>query len=330
MFGTAIVGYLFLGGAGAGACAVLAVLALLVPRDRLAVVRIDAAGARRPGVRIPLVYRRLMVPGYAVALVALVVAVALLLVDLGRADRLLLLLQPKATYLSMGAYALGLCVVLAAAMALAWLGVVRLARVELLRVLSAALGLVALVVMTYTGLLLGGVAAVPLWATLWLPVLFVLSALSCGLALVTGAAYVSGAAQVFTAPVRALVRADVAVVVLEALAAFAVVGWPLAAAGEAGADATQMALLASAQQLAMGSLASVFWLGFVGCGPVAPVVVDVAALLVDRAAPLRKASLARLLVGLLACAGVLAGGLALRWCLVEAGVHPAASTLFGG
>lgn len=59
MFGTEIVCYLFLGGAGAGACFVLAVMGLLVPRERLGVRQVDGLdGHVRTALLVPRVYRR--------------------------------------------------------------------------------------------------------------------------------------------------------------------------------------------------------------------------------------------------------------------------------
>ena len=67
MFGTEIVCYLFLGGAGAGACFVLAVMGLLVPR---AATFGCAAGATawtrhvRTALLVPRVYRALFTPPF--------------------------------------------------------------------------------------------------------------------------------------------------------------------------------------------------------------------------------------------------------------------------
>ena len=90
MFGTEIVCYLFLGGAGAGACFVLAVMGLLVPRA--AIVWVCLAGATawtrhvRTALLVPRVYRVLFAPAVrrprrsgADAL-----GMAFLLADLGR------------------------------------------------------------------------------------------------------------------------------------------------------------------------------------------------------------------------------------------------------
>ena len=84
------------------------------------------------------------------------------------------------------------CAALAVLAGLAWAGLARRWRFAAVRVLQAALALAALAVMLYTGLLLQSLNAVPLWATPWLPALFVLSSLSCGMALVLAACVLAG------------------------------------------------------------------------------------------------------------------------------------------
>ena len=204
MLGPMIVCYLFLGGTGAGACLVLAVLGLLAPRERVAVAIDGARGSvsRRSSprvvLRVPEPYRKLLAPGYAAALVTLALGMVFLLADVGRADRVLLLLaNPTLSFVAVGAWSLAACAVLAALAALAWGGFARRASLRAVRVLAVALAVAALVVMAYTGLLLQSLSAVPLWASPWLPVLFVLSSLSCGAALVLAVAQFTGAARTF-------------------------------------------------------------------------------------------------------------------------------------
>lgn len=315
MFGSLIVCYLFLGGAGAGACLASAVLGLLAPRERVAVLLPRRFGASpRAVLRAPAPYRRFVGAGFAVALVVLLLGVACLAADVGRADRIVLLLtSPTASFVAVGAWALGACALLAAALALAWGGLASWGD-GAVRVLEALAVVCAPVVMAYTGLLLQSLSAVPLWASPWLPVLFVLSSCSCGIALVLGAAQLSGAAGAFSAVVRRLAAADAAVIVLEVLAAAAYLGfsWADSAAG-ATASGTGMAAAASVQALATGSHAGLFWGGFVLAGLAVPLVLDMVLAHARRNLP--AAALA-------AAACVLAGGFVLRWCLVEAGMQP--------
>lgn len=346
MFGAAVVCYLFLGGAGAGACLLLAVGGLLVPRSRLApappgVGSVDDTNGISGGMFGRLIvsreYRRLFAPSYVCGAGVLVLGIVLLAVDLGRADRLLLLVtQPHATHLVIGAYALFFCVVLAVALALVWGGFVRRMSWRMLVALEVALCVCSLVVMAYTGLLLQSLAAVPLWNTVWLPVLFVLSSASCGFALVLGTAQFTGMADVFATVLRRAMASDAGVVAAEILVAFALVASVSAnvdagaaasasavladatdATGATGVTGTALAAARSAEWLLRGSGAPLFWGGFLGLGLVVPLVAETVAL------RLRSIS-ANVALGLAAC--VLAGGFALRWCVVEAGMHPVLTT----
>ena len=75
MFSELVVCYLFLGGAGAGACLVLSILGILVPRDRL------SKGSGR-SIFVSWEYRKLFGFGFAFALVALAAGVLFLFADL--------------------------------------------------------------------------------------------------------------------------------------------------------------------------------------------------------------------------------------------------------
>lgn len=319
MFETAVVCYLFLGGAGAGACAVLSVMGFLVPRRFLMSEVADSSGRAVFAVRVPEEYRRLFSPGYVAALGTLMLGIVFLLVDLGRADRLLLLLQPRLTYLSIGAYALAVCVAVSAFAALMWRGVLRVGRVWVFRFTGGVQLVAAFVVMLYTGLLLWDVRAVPLWSTPWLPALFVLSALSCGIALVMGADRLSEGSRFFSGFAMGLAKADVVVVLVEmAVAIGFIVSGGFASSGE---TPTALAAAASLSRLLSGDLSAAFWGGFVACGLAAPLVIETGAVLFRRSVPL---------VTLGASALILVGGFFLRWCIVEAGVHPVVMTLASG
>lgn len=325
MLGPLIVCYLFLGGLGAGACCVLAVLGLLAPRECVTVPREPGRASRRKRVVLcdPHLYRRFFAPGYTAALVALVLGVVCLLADVGRADRLLLLLvSPSFSFLAVGAWALVVCAVLALVFVLAWGGYARGVSFALVQVLQVMLALVALAVMTYAGLLLQSLRAVPLWATPWLPVLFVLSALSCGAALVLATSQFTGAAQTFRSVLRRLALADALVIVLEAVTTAAFVATALSggSGGEFADTATAHALTASAQTLACSEGSWVFWGGFVLVGLVIPLVLDCAFARIRSPCP-------PLALTTVAC--VLVGGFVLRYCVVEAGLHPLIAMVTG-
>lgn len=189
MFSELAVGYLFLGGAGAGGCAVAALLSLLIGRDDLtsALQAQFRSGEGR-------LFRAFLSPLLVASLGALLVGVACLLADLGQPARLLLLaFSGKITHLTVGAWALVLCAADAALLLLVWRGAARITA-ALFRAANGLLLALALVVALYTGLLLSSMTAVPLWSGAALPALFLVSALSCGLALAAGLASVTEAA----------------------------------------------------------------------------------------------------------------------------------------
>ena len=320
MFGTPIILYLFLGGAGAGACLVLAVAGLLVPADRVTDVlpRRARSGMRR-AFAAPDVYRKLFVPTYGCALVVLLLGFACLIIDLGRVDRLLLLLlTPTFSHITVGAYSYAACFGLALALALPWSGLVRGVPVGLIRALEVLSLPIAVAVMVYSGLLLQSLAAVPLWTVAWLPVLFVLSSVSCGIALVVGIGHLGAAGCAFASLFRRMIACDVLVIVLEAAAVAAF----LAVCGGVGvpSNGTAEAAVGSYLQLVAGSNAELWWVGFIGLGLAVPLVLEAVLL------RMRLAS-RRLALGASAC--VLFGGFVMRFCIVEAGMHPVLS-LAGG
>lgn len=322
MFSELVVAYLFLGGTGAGACAVAAALGLFADTDE--VCRAATARFRDGRGRW---YGRFFGGSLTAAAASLAVGVLCLVADAGRPDRLLLLLTAGPTsYLAVGAWALSACLALAVLCALAWRGVVP-APVPLLRGLCALLLAAAVATAAYTGLLLADMPAVPLWHSWWLPAAFVISSLSCGIAVVLAVALLTGCASAFSRTLRALVRVDGALILAEAvvLAAWVASVWADAGAGSADAarTATDEAALASLRLLLTGPHAVLFWVGLAGVGLALPIVVDVLAL--RAAAPRRSAPCAPLAGqgALLASAFcVLIGGACLRAAVVAAGALP--------
>ena len=347
MLSDLVVCYLFLGGAGGGACLVLAVMGLLSPRDEIAARVVAASG--RAAVAAPLYvnrheaamqsrtmwllkppssYRRLFVAGHTISLVALALGVACLIVDLARADRVaLVFLSPTPTFITLGVWFLTAALALTCLILVLWMSFACV-RVAALRIVQAALAVASLGVILYTGLMLQGIDAVPLWATPWLPVLFALSSLSCGMALVLIGACANGTVRIFRSVMRRMVIVDVAVIVLEAIACALLVGAalqgnsPLSAIdGSVVADnPTQYAALVSAGELLGGQAAWVFWLGFVGVGLVAPIALECIVVAGRRRVPVPA------LMCVPACC-VLVGGLVMRYCIVAAGVHPMVASI---
>ncbi|QKF60661.1 MULTISPECIES: NrfD/PsrC family molybdoenzyme membrane anchor subunit [Campylobacter] len=114
----------------------------------------------------------------------------------------------------------------------------------------------AIGVMGYTGLLLYAIKAIPLWASVWLPILFTVSAISTGfsanaVSLISGGANLSREAHKFHA-------------FLALFEIFAVLMLFASVRHEAAG-------MLSIDKIVAGSLAPCFWIGFVLLGLVAPV-----------------------------------------------------------
>lgn len=285
-----IIGYLFLGGAGAGACQVLAVLSLLCPRDAL-----SCDGARfRPRAE----YARLFGAGYIACLLVIFLGIACLVADVGRPDRLLTLaFNPHPTIVGVGAYSLAALLACSAFLGAVWLMCPSI-RVGLVRAVSIASFFTGAVTMAYTAILLGLFAGKPLWDSPFVVALFVLSALSTGCATVMVSAFFAKLDAVFSRTMRAVAAFDLAVIALEAVAAACLVATCL------GDDAARH----GAWSLVAGDWSVPFWLGLVGCGMMIPAAIG----LVRFATRSEGASLA-------ASAAVLVGGFCLRACIVGVG-----------
>lgn len=331
MIGDLTVCYLFLAGAGAGALAAAAVLELLTPRDaRRALVdpRPGAASAQpaRRVLRLPRVslvrstgpragicalrasvipcetLRPFLGPAYGAGLAAVLLGMFCLMADLGRPDRLLaLFLAPSPSYIAVGAYLLTALVLCAAPLVGLW--AFGASRLPLWLVAGARVGclVAAGAVMAYTGLFLASLPAVPFWNSPWLAALFVASSASAGLALLVGAVVLGPSPGAFSVTLRLVSRADALVVAAEAVVLVALLAAALAAGGAGGE---------SAVTLLAGRLALAFWPIAVALGLAVPLLAD---LLVRDATP-------RLALAVSLC--TLAGGLALRWCVVRAGAAP--------
>ncbi|MEC4272843.1 NrfD/PsrC family molybdoenzyme membrane anchor subunit [Adlercreutzia sp. R25] len=323
MFSELVVAYLFLGGTGAGACAIMAVAGLLVDGEQLRLCAasrfLDERGQA---------YGRFFGAGLAAGVAALALGIVCLMADVGRPDRLVLLVVSEPTnYLVLGAWSLVACFGLGVLGVLAWRGVLSVRSVAL-RGLSALLAAVSFVTMAYTGLLLSSMASVPLWHNLWLPVMFVLSSLSCGIALVLATTLLGRGARAFAGVLRALVCIDGLVIAAEVLVLTAWLVAVCAAAGVGSADAaptpTDTAALASVRLLLEGPGALAFWVGLVGVGLVVPLAINAIASFVLK--PSRSASMAlpRQVAFLVSALGVLIGGACLRATVVSAALVPAA------
>lgn len=315
MLSQAVIAYLFFGGTGGGGAVVLSVLGLASPRWAVH----PTGGADKD-------YSSLFFPAYVAALGCLALGLACLCADLGRLDRILLLLfNPTVSFISLGVFALLLNLLLTALIAGIWKGVApgcvrRLSPGSFLVALRVLLGAnlcAGLVVALYTGLFLASIPAVPLWSTCWLPVVFVVSSLSCGIALVMVCAQVSNAWVAFTSTIARLSRIDLALIGGEALTMLLVIisvhqgADPSTATWQAAQDSLGALLIPIPSS---NLVAVLFWTGFVGAGLCFPVLLNLVSLAVRKNPP-------RILFFMLQAA-VLLGGLIMRFCIVQAGFQP--------
>ena len=312
--------YLFLGGMGAGAFIASAVV----------FVREGAEHAR------------LVTAGACASAVCLAVGLLLLLSELTAPLRGMMMWQSFSNFSSW--MALGAWVVFAALMVFAlmalcaspavtraverrWPGYGKV-RPRLGRTLAAVGLLCAVGVAAYTGVLLMSAPGVPLWNTPLLPVLFTVSALDTGIALVEVLSFALRKREAMAPSVRRMFHAGVVALVLLESAVLATlllesIGMAMNAGSLVDAGVAQGAVqaAASAHLLVAGPLAVPFWVLVVAVGLVLPASAA-AVSLADR-----KAHHPRL--ALVGAVGALAGGCALRFLMVLGGAHadPVAGTL---
>lgn len=321
MFSDLVVAYLFLGGTGAGCSLVSSVLALFSDSDEL-----DGVLSLRLRSAKGVLWKRFFSAMYLAALATLLLGSICLLADVGRPDRLLsILFMPAPTYVACGAWSIVLCMATSSFCLLLWTGAVPSTR-RMMTIASVVTAVTAAAVVTYTGLLLSDVQAVPLWNTPWLVALFVLSALSCGIALMLLASFVSRTMAVFASALVRLVKVDAAIIAAEAVVGvFCLLSVWSAAGGLSGAaDSTDQAALASLRSLLAGPWAVLFWAGFAFIGLAVPFVHDV---VIGRAgryteSAVRSPAGALFVLGTVAC--VLTGGFILRLLVVGAALQPVA------
>ena len=225
----------------------------------------------------------------------------LLLTDLGRIDRAYLLFtRPTFTPLSVGAWAIlffAICVFYL-------LGVSHLGFWEPSPAFTTGAKVAGMVfsvtIIVYAGVLFADTRAVTFWSSPLVAALFVLSALSSGMGLLMAWAFFLDTGRVMAETLVTLSRIDAVIIGLEAVATVLLI-----------VTMTTRAPV-SVGLIMSGGLAGVFWLGFVFCGLLAPVVAELG--LSRRFTP-----------SLCALAGVLLliGGFSLRYVVANAGVHDA-------
>lgn len=276
IWGPLIAWYLFLAGLSAGAFAATAYIGRKYPQAR-----------------------RICFLGRIVALAALCVGLVFLMVDaeagLSDPGRFFLLFGNPASVMTIGVYII--CLYMIVLVASIVFDAMRKAQS---RALAAVGCVLALCLAAYTGFLLGAATPYPLWSNAALPVLFVVSGASAGLAAVLIVGRIVNAGQV--ARMRELGRFGVALPLVEAFVLFCM----LVSVATGSADGA-----ASVASLVSGEQALAFVGGVVVLGLLAPFVLE----LVQS-----RLKAPRAVLGYLADAGVLVGGFCLRYTVVAAAV----------
>jgi formate-dependent nitrite reductase membrane component NrfD len=291
MFSQSVIWYLFFAGAGSGLAFVVFVL---------------DSWLRRFWPWLYLQYRPLTAPGLILAIALTAVGAAFLFFDLGRPERVLILVtEGRPHVLTIGAWSILAFVILTAAQLLLRLRFAASCPKALQVIVRWATAACAAAVMVYTGLLFQGLDTLHFLASPLLPLLFVLSSLSCGVALLLLIGFLRQSDGISLRPFIRLANAHLFLILLES----AVLGaYLLLMAG-----GTQTAS-ASAARLISGDFALAFWGGVVVLGLVVPLGLEL--LLRGRASWNSTAAYA------LAC---MAGALALRFCFLAVGAHPSMS-----
>ncbi len=312
-----VVTYLFLGGAGAGAALLLVLLDIRSPWA--STVQVHPAANQlsskhhtrglEPITRFKYrvmpqrEYKWLFGYGFLVSFALLALGVVCLLADLGRLDRVLLLFTlPTASYVTIGTYALALLALGSLALTAIWFSNTKTFSRWVIRVLDVVVALSAVVVMLYTGLLIQSMRTGLLTGSPFVTVLFVLSSLSLGIALVLAVCVCSKEGRRFITTARQLMNLDRIVIVLEALSAVAFVTYGL----------LTPAFTKTMEMMLSGSLSILFWLGFIVCGLIVPFIFESA--LCSKRIQKQEGQLSFLVTS----AGILIGGFCLRWLIVLA------------
>ena len=285
-----IISYLFLGGMGAGAFFVNAVLCLFALRPY-------AGALLSKDLKTKGIYERLLGPGFIAALIAQGFGILCLSFDLGRPDRILVFVtNPTFNTVAVGVYALATLLCCSFFLLMVWMRVLRVP-VWLVRLITILGLLASVVVMVYTALLLQIFSSVIFWSSYLILVLFVLSSLSMGIALLFVTSCISRSVLVFSSTLKHLLVCGIGLIALETL----VLGVFLAFSYLDVRTTSVVGVLLT------GFLSQVFWVGLVCCGLVLPMVLD-------------AFSLNRNLntVKVISAALVLIGGLCLRICIVGA------------
>lgn len=322
LFSKLIVWYLFLGGLCSGAYCALYAFDLYTSRSFHTANNNAASQLSERPIRIRhdqisaqsktqvLLSQRIWTSGLLVILVILLAGGLCLAKDLALPEKAFLLFSiPSFSVISVGTF-----ILVALFCALLYLIVVNFVcptrESTVTQGVKALAAVLSIGMMIYTGIYLMGIAAVPLWSSPALPMLFLLSSCSAGISLtMLIIAYTQFRSDVNFGIKGVLLRVDIVIVVLEAIA-FGIMIWQ--------AQGSELVLL-SYDSLFTGEYRYLFWGGFVFCGLVVPLIASTvfSTIGLKNNIPLIVSSCLTLV-----------GSFFLRYCLVNAGIHASALLFF--
>jgi len=293
--------YLFLGGLGAGAFCVTAILQLV-------------SGER---------FKSTIKFGAWTSVVAIALGLLALLVDVGKPFRALIFFNSFVNFdswMTIGAWLLvgalliyGLYALFGTDRVVAWLG--RLwkpleEKSSRVCTILAIIGIpISLGVAIYTGILIGVLPFIPFWHTWFVPALFTVSALNTGVAIVAANVFLRERGSGFAGPVMAFEAALLALIALEAT----VLGFYLQTMMTGSPDMAR-----SAQILTSGDLSLLFWIIVVSLGLAVPFLIGI----INISRLFKRPKIVLHMVGVVS--GLL-GGLFLRFVVLSAGLHASLS-----
>lgn len=313
------IAYLFLGGAGAGCAFVCSMVGIAYDNEALAIALLERF--QNPYGRS---WSRFLTMGLSIAILCILIGAICLAADLGQPSNILFLLfSPKFSWIAFGTWSIIGCLVFCVLACFQWIGVIP-SKPIFVKVTVLVLAAISLVVMVYTGVLLAGIPAVPLWNSAWLVVLFFLSSLSCGIALVNISSLASNTLSEFSSVLRRLSLVDFIVIAFELVALGAFIFCIQLGSADMHPDPTQTAVAAqrSLTVLLAGAGAPWLWVCVVLIGLILPLVLNAVIFQTSSRTSGSNASLFRMELMLATSGTVLFGGLMVRYLIVAAAVHP--------
>lgn len=239
----------------------------------------------------------LFLPASFAATVALALGANLLVFELGRPFQFIRVFSRQKAIMTVGAYLLGLLIAVSFAYGTFLFSFLPWHAMEGLRQVAAVIGLLLGVsVVIYTGVLPASMKSRPFWHGPALPVLFMVSAISSGIAVQYLTVYVLSSGNDAAAAGVLLSAANIVLLLVGLIVLFIYVLTMRASAAPPAAQSAN-AWLKGSQKLA-------FWVGLVVIGLIAPLVLYAVGMHITW---------------ILASAGVLIGGIVLRFLIVYSG-----------